>query len=171
MSNPTLENFLSSHPIAPDVQKLVQCISQTSEQVAEIFRSVPVDHAGSSNVYGDKQLTVDILADEAIFASLEESNLVSFAASEEEPEGKQFHDWTKKPFCVYFDPLDGSSIADCNWSVGSIFSVFPSSSTLAGRKGSDQILAAVVVYGPRTTITFGLKDSKLVFETTLLKNE
>ena len=171
MSSRTLEKFLHSHILGSDIEKLVLCIGQISQRVADLLRSVPVDHAGSSNVYGDKQLSVDILADDAIFTGLEESDLVSFAASEEEPDGKRFHDSSTRPFDVYFDPLDGSSIADCNWSVGSIFSVFPSSPTLTGHKGSEQVLAAVVVYGPRTTITFGLKHAKLVFETTLLKNE
>jgi len=167
----TLDAFLASQSISSDLVRLVQCITKTSERVCEILRSTPVHQAGSSNVYGDQQLSVDILSDAAIFTGLEESGVVAFAASEEEPEGKEFVAPSDESFSVYFDPLDGSSIADCNWSVGSIYSVFPWSQSLQGRKGSDQVLAAVVVYGPRTTITFGIRDTSLVFETMLLKNE
>ena len=52
---------------------------------------------------------------------------------------------------VAFDPLDGSSIFDANFAVGSIFGVWPGSELL-GRTGGDQAAAAYAVYGPRTTL-------------------
>lgn len=41
-------------------------------------------------------------------------------------------------FSVAFDPLDGSSIVDTNFTVGTIFGAWPGSA-LKGIKGSDQV--------------------------------
>jgi len=52
---------------------------------------------------------------------------------------------------VAFDPLDGSSIIDANFAVGSIFGVWPGSTPL-GSTGAQQAAAAYSVYGPRTLL-------------------
>jgi len=69
------------------------------------------------------------------------------------------------PFCVAFDPLDGSSNIDCNVSVGSIFSVYRRKSPgdqkaeLSDilRPGSEVIAAGYSMYGAATelVITYG----------------
>ena len=41
-------------------------------------------------------------------------------------------------FCVAFDPLDGSSIVDTNFTVGTIFGVWPGDK-LVGVTGRDQV--------------------------------
>lgn len=48
-----------------------------------------------------------------------------------------------------FDSLDGSSIVETNFTVGTVFGVWPGD-TLLGRTGYEQAAAAVGVYGPRT---------------------
>jgi fructose-1,6-bisphosphatase len=60
-------------------------------------------------------------------------------------------------FSVAFDPLDGSSIVDTNFTVGTIFGVWPGDK-LTGVKGRDQVAAAMGIYGPRTTYVLALKD-------------
>lgn len=42
-------------------------------------------------------------------------------------------------FCVAFDPLDGSSIVDTNFTVGTIFGVWPGDK-LVGVTGRDQVI-------------------------------
>lgn len=49
-----------------------------------------------------------------------------------------------------FDPLDGSSIVDTNFTVGTIFGVWPGAE-LTNVTGRQQVAAAMGVYGPRTT--------------------
>lgn len=51
-----------------------------------------------------------------------------------------------------FDPLDGSSIIDTNFAVGTIFGVWPGS-RLVGISGRELAGAGMAVYGPRTTMT------------------
>ena len=55
-------------------------------------------------------------------------------------------------YSVAFDPLDGSSIIDTNFAVGTIFGVWPGS-RLVGVSGRDLSAAGMAVYGPRTTMT------------------
>jgi fructose-1,6-bisphosphatase len=58
-------------------------------------------------------------------------------------------------FSVAFDPLDGSSIVDTNFTVGTIFGVFLGEK-LIGVTGRDQVAAAMGVLGPRTTYVLAL---------------
>jgi len=59
-------------------------------------------------------------------------------------------------FSVAFDPLDGSSIVDTNFTVGTIFGVWPGDK-LTGVTGRDQVAAAMGIYGPRTTYVIAIK--------------
>lgn len=59
-------------------------------------------------------------------------------------------------FCVAFDPLDGSSIVDTNFAVGTIFGVWPGDK-LKDITGSQQVAAGMGVFGPRTVFCFALK--------------
>jgi fructose-1,6-bisphosphatase len=70
-------------------------------------------------------------------------------------------------FSVAFDPLDGSSIVDTNFTVGTIFGVWPGDK-LTGVTGGDQVAAAMGIYGPRTTFVVALKDSPGTHEFLLL---
>lgn len=66
-----------------------------------------------------------------------------------------------------FDPLDGSSIVDTNFTVGTIFGVWPGDK-LTGVTGRDQVAAAMGIYGPRTTYIIALKDCPGTHEFLLL---
>jgi len=70
-------------------------------------------------------------------------------------------------FSVAFDPLDGSSIVDTNFTVGTIFGVWPGDK-LTGVTGRDQVAAAMGIYGPRTTYVIALKDCPGTHEFLLL---
>jgi sedoheptulose-bisphosphatase len=114
------------------------------------FSSVPV---GSRNVFGDDQLDVDVKSDETIFAALHAAGSVHLAASEERP--LEAHCGCTLPkgcgFSVVFDPLDGSSIIDANFSVGTIVGIFPGKG-IVGRKGDEQCCSLMALFGPRVTI-------------------
>jgi len=76
------------------------------------------------NKFGDQQLHLDVHCDELVEKHLRENPMIRGLASEERPEyitcttGEGGYD-------VTYDPLDGSSIVDTNFSVGSIFSIWP----------------------------------------------
>ncbi len=62
--------------------------------------------------------------------------VVKYACSEEVPEPV---DMQGEGFSVAFDPLDGSSIVDTNFTVGTIFGIWPGNK-LTGITGRDQVL-------------------------------
>ncbi|CAN0909639.1 Sedoheptulose-1,7-bisphosphatase, chloroplastic [Linum grandiflorum] len=119
------------------------------------------------NSFGDEQLAVDMLADKLLFEALEHSHFCKYACSEEVPELQDMGGPIEGGFSVAFDPLDGSSIVDTNFSVGTIFGVWPGDK-LTGVTGRDQVAAAMGVYGPRTTYVLALKDYPGTYEFLLL---
>jgi sedoheptulose-bisphosphatase len=66
-------------------------------------------------------------------------------------------------FTVCWDPLDGSSIVDNNWAVGTMVGVWPKSTGLIGATGRDQVTSLVALYGPRTTVLVALDDGVYEF--------
>eukprot|EP00173_Palmaria_palmata_P000963 Plantae.Rhodophyta-Palmaria_palmata.ctg1496.p1 GENE.Plantae.Rhodophyta-Palmaria_palmata.ctg1496~~Plantae.Rhodophyta-Palmaria_palmata.ctg1496.p1 ORF type:complete len:301 (-),score=55.78 Plantae.Rhodophyta-Palmaria_palmata.ctg1496:121-891(-) len=94
-----------------------------------------------------------MLADKVIFDNLEASGVCATASSEEVPVEKPITSGGK--FSVAFDPLDGSSIIDTNFSVGTIFGVWPGDK-FVGQTGNEIVCAGLAVYGPRTTMTLAI---------------
>ncbi|KAF6168896.1 hypothetical protein GIB67_038393 [Kingdonia uniflora] len=70
-------------------------------------------------------------------------------------------------FSMAFYPLDGSSIVDTNFIVGTIFGVWPGDE-LIGVTETNQVTAAMVIYGSRTTYVITLKDMPGTYEFLLL---
>lgn len=85
-------------------------------------RTASCQAQGCINSFGDEQLAVDLVADKLLFEALRYSHVCKYACSEEVPEPV---DVEGSGFCVAFDPLDGSSIVDTNFAVGTIFGVWP----------------------------------------------
>merc|ERR1711924_325525 len=114
-----------------------------------------------ASVFGDVQLGVDVLADDLMWDICKTDPLIQNGASEEEPEVRTMHADGK--FCICWDPLDGSSIVDNNWAVGTILGIWPSSTGILGATGRDQVASMVALYGPRTTVFVTLDDGVYEF--------
>lgn len=143
-----------------NVHKVLHAIFDACEEVATAIRDVDCAvGVEQNNVFGDNQLHIDVLADKHIFDHLKKTGLVNFACSEETPEP---HYCGGKEFIVTFDPLDGSSIIDVNWTVGTIFAIWPNKNDLQGLTGHDIITSGIVIYGPRTSVVYyDLEDGKV----------
>lgn len=142
-------------------------VSATANIALLLSNYVEHTYAGSQNASGDDQLHLDISCDEAVFAAIREAGVYTLAASEETPVETKLND--DGIYALGFDPLDGSSIIDANFSVGSIFGIWPGQ-TLVGRTGREQVAAAVSLYGPRTLLCIALPEQKRVLEVTLISN-
>jgi len=126
---------------------------------------------GTNNVFGDKQLDVDVQADKVLFDCLTRSGLVHVAASEENPIEIDCHyqhstevsssssssSHLGNGFSVAFDPLDGSSIVDANFAVGTIAGIWPGKGLL-GRYGYEQSASLMCIYGPKVTMALALSS-------------
>eukprot|EP00574_Skeletonema_japonicum_P011349 CAMPEP_0201736570 /NCGR_PEP_ID=MMETSP0593-20130828/40160_1 /ASSEMBLY_ACC=CAM_ASM_000672 /TAXON_ID=267983 /ORGANISM="Skeletonema japonicum, Strain CCMP2506" /LENGTH=361 /DNA_ID=CAMNT_0048230365 /DNA_START=51 /DNA_END=1136 /DNA_ORIENTATION=- len=157
-------------------------LGEATAHIAVILQNY-VDHsyAGTQNSSGDDQLHLDIDCDNAVFRAIREAGVFAIAASEETPEEVDVSPKTAKVdgplYSLGFDPLDGSSIIDANFSVGSIFGIWPGQG-LMGRTGREQVASVVSLYGPRTTLIIALPSksrdgdgqSDITFEVTLVKD-
>ena len=112
---------------------------------------------GTTNVQGETQQKLDVLADDVLIKSCEWGGLVAGMASEELEEPYAIPaEFPRGRYLLVFDPLDGSSNTDVNVSVGTIFSVLRHEKREAPatadylQPGRLQVAAGYAVYGPST---------------------
>lgn len=113
--------------------------------------------AGSENVQGEVQKKLDIITNDIMVDSLIWTGHLSGMASEEVDDIIPIPDhYPRGKYLALFDPLDGSSNIDVNLTVGTIFSILRYNGTGQPRledflqKGSEQVCAGFVLYGPST---------------------
>lgn len=155
------------------LQSIIRCLSTSISDISSLCRTGDTSltkEICTSNAFGDKQLKVDVTADKIIFEALSSTGHVHIASSEEKPTENILSN--DGEYCVAFDPLDGSSIIGCNWSVGTIIGIWKGSHLL-GSNGENMVASITSVYGPRTTmyIACGKDWGKIVYEFTLIEND
>jgi sedoheptulose-bisphosphatase len=155
LTNTNFVEYFSNEIISLGLPRLLSFILTACDIIGFNLRNSEYSSVeiGSVNSFGDSQLDVDVKCDDLIFRTLKLSKLVAFASSEENPveivcDGDGF--------CVSFDPLDGSSIIDANFAVGSIFGIWKGNESVLGRTGRSLIASIIVQYGPRLTAMVGL---------------
>jgi len=123
--------------------------------------------AGQENATGDDVKKLDLIADDIWIECLKRSGVCGLLVSEEQEQAIVIEDeGLRGPFCVAFDPLDGSSNIDCNVSVGSIFGVYRRKTAAAEkaeeadilRPGTDIIVAGYCMYGAATELVVSFGD-------------
>ena len=116
--------------------------------------------AGSENSQGEKQMRLDVMANEVFLRTTEWGGQLAGMVSEEMDAPYLIPAiYPRGQYLLLFDPLDGSSNIDVNVAVGSIFSVLrcpegvsePSESDFL-QPGSAQLCAGYAIYGPSTMI-------------------
>ena len=115
--------------------------------------------AGTENVQGEQQVKLDVASNEVILKSCDWGGLVAGMASEELDDPYPIPaEYPRGRFLLIFDPLDGSSNADVNVSVGTIFSILRHDKKEAPKaedflqKGIEQVAAGYAIYGPSTML-------------------
>ena len=119
---------------------------------------------GETNVQGEEQQKLDVIADEAFIRAFRTGGEVCGIASEENDDFVAFEDETSKngKYVVLFDPLDGSSNIDVNVSIGTIFSIYrrvsePGTPAVLEdflQKWADQVAAGYVLVGSSTMLVY-----------------
>jgi fructose-1,6-bisphosphatase I/sedoheptulose-1,7-bisphosphatase len=169
----TLTQFLIEerrrHPGATgDLNALVTDVSLACKAIARkvAFGELAgvLGNAGSDNVQGEQQKTLDVLSNQLFIRATEWGGHLAGMASEEmeqpytlppqHPRGK---------YLLLFDPLDGSSNIDVNVAVGSIFSILRAAAPGQDpqpddflQPGSAQVCAGYAIYGPSTMLVLTL---------------
>ena len=116
--------------------------------------------AHSSNVQGEEQKQLDVIADNVMRRNNEWAGHLAGMASEERDEFIPIPDGLPRGrYLLLFDPLDGSSNIDVNISVGTIFSVLKSPRPGEAARpedflqpGTEQVCAGFALYGPSTML-------------------
>ncbi|KAF8939026.1 Fructose-1,6-bisphosphatase [Dissophora ornata] len=114
--------------------------------------------ANTSNIQGEDQKKLDVIANEIFINALRSSSKVSVMVSEEDEEAIFVEDQYRGKYCVVFDPLDGSSNIDCGVSIGTIFGIYKVREGSTGhisdvlRPGSEMVAAGYCTYGSCSTL-------------------
>jgi fructose-1,6-bisphosphatase I / sedoheptulose-1,7-bisphosphatase len=116
--------------------------------------------AGTTNVQGEAQMKLDVLANDIFVRTNEWGGQLMGMLSEEMDDPYPIPaEYPRGKYLLLFDPLDGSSNIDVNVSVGSIFSVLrcPEGVSEPTEKdflqpGTRQVCAGYAIYGPSTML-------------------
>src|SRR3569833_2190944 len=116
--------------------------------------------AGTTNVQGETQMKLDVLANDIFVRTYEWGGQLRGMLSEEMDDPYPIPaEYPRGKYLLLFDPLDGSSNIDVNVSVGSIFSVLrcPEGVCEPAEKdflqpGATQVCAGYAIYGPATML-------------------
>ncbi|MFZ9754453.1 MAG: class 1 fructose-bisphosphatase, partial [Bacteroidia bacterium] len=116
---------------------------------------------GSTNVQGEEQKKLDVIANDIFIQALSRSGEVSVVLSEENDDAYFVPGAENEKYVVAIDPLDGSSNIDVNASIGTIFSIYrrpnpqrDASTEDCLQKGKHQVAAGYFIYGSSTMLVY-----------------
>ncbi|ESL09369.1 sedoheptulose-1,7-bisphosphatase [Trypanosoma rangeli SC58] len=146
---------LAHEGVPSSVVDVVVAIAEACREIAINLRTDTVKTAQTNNSFGDEVLSVDVMAEKHILSCLCSCRQVVAFVSEEQPTLTSTPHAGRGLYTVSYDPLDGSSIIATNFSVGSIFAVWPGATPI-GLHVRDMVASVVTVYGPRTVMFVSL---------------
>ncbi len=157
--------YLQRQGIENNLQDVLKTVTDIFPKIAEAMRGgLEGSAGGAQNVFGEKQLKLDVYSNDLFTGALTKHPYVAMVASEE------LDDSMNGPagdegYSVAYDPLDGSSLVDVNLAVGTIVGVYNGKGFI-GRKGTDQVAAIIAVYGPRLTfmVTVGHGVTEFIYD-------
>jgi len=136
---------------------IVTACKQISHRVNRGALIGVLGNAESENIQGEVQKKLDIITNDIMVDALSWNGLLAGMASEEVDDLISIPEqYPKGKYLALFDPLDGSSNIDVNLTVGTIFSILRCREGVDPeiedflRKGSEQVCAGFVLYGPST---------------------
>ncbi|PYM05808.1 MAG: fructose-bisphosphatase class I [Candidatus Rokuibacteriota bacterium] len=162
-----LSRFMRDERVEPRLVELIAAVATATERIEALVRRSGLTHliglTGATNVQDEAVHKLDDAANRIFVDVLRASGRASLLVSEELAEPLALGGG---PFALYVDPIDGSSNADVNGSIGSIFSVHASAHAGLPGPGHAQRAAGYVMYGPGTSmmITWGRELHEFVLD-------
>ena len=135
------------------MQTIFDTIKKVAIKIDHAIKTEDLGYSDSENSSGEDQLKLDVKSDYIVEEAFKEVSIVKALVSEEKEGVLELHDNGKYTVC--YDPLDGSSLADVNLSVGSIFGIYEGE-----LKAQNLVASAYVVYGPRIELVLASKGEK-----------
>jgi len=164
-----IENQTEFKYSSGELSKLINAIRLAAKVVNhEVNKAGLVDiigAAGDTNVQGEDQQKLDVMANEKFIQTLTKREIVCGIASEEEDDFisiNSIDENHQNKYVVLIDPLDGSSNIDVNVSVGTIFSIYRRVTPVGTpvtiedflQPGRNQVAAGYVIYGTSTMLVY-----------------
>lgn len=147
-----LRRYLRETEEDRNLTRVICEIADASKYIINSIRTGDLGVAGTSNLYGEAQLALDVLSDRILRKRLFNSGVVANIVSEETNEIIPVSPDCAGRFSVAYDPLDGSSLVDVNLAVGTIVSIYDGCDLM--QPGRNQAAALYILYGPRTTLVY-----------------
>jgi len=122
--------------------EIIEAVEKIAIRIKDAFVNEDVLYNDTINATGDVQLKLDIKSDMIVEEELSKVFTLKEIISEEKEKILEINPNGK--YTIAYDPLDGSSLADVNLSVGSIFGIYE-----GGLSGKNLKAAIYVIYGPR----------------------
>lgn len=148
-----LLEFLNSKNIQTSLTELLVELSEAAAEISSTIIQASTKKAGSTNASGEEQIAMDILANDILVRTVKTNPYVVAYGSEEVDELGKASDTGL--YSVFFDPLDGSSLFDVNFAVGTIIGIYEGADVI-GRTPRGQVAALYTMYGPRTTMVLSV---------------
>ncbi|WP_420321252.1 class 1 fructose-bisphosphatase [Flagellimonas sp.] len=164
-----IENQTEFQYSTGELSKLINAIRLAAKVVNhEVNKAGLVDilgTAGDTNIQGENQQKLDVLANEKFIQTLKNREIVCGIASEEEDDYISINSLDENhqnKYVVLIDPLDGSSNIDVNVSVGTIFSIYRRITPVGTpvtlqdflQPGKNQVAAGYIIYGTSTMLVY-----------------
>lgn len=116
---------------------------------------------GTSNIQGEEQKKLDVIANEVFINALARCGEVCAVVSEEDDDVTWIPECADQKYIVAIDPLDGSSNIDVNASIGTIFSVYRRADSSKApvledclQQGKHQVASGYFIYGSSTMLVY-----------------
>lgn len=152
-----------------DLSQLLNSIQSAVKSISTAVRKAGIMNlfgvAGATNIQGEDQKKLDVIANDLMINLLKSSYTCSLLVSEENDNSIEIETQYQGKYVVCFDPLDGSSNIDCLVSIGTIFCVYrktsdgPASVKDAYQSGRNVVCAGYALYGSATMIVLSIGGS------------
>lgn len=114
-----------------DFTNLINALQTAAKAVSSAVRKAGIHKlygiSGGTNITGDEQKKLDVLANDLFINMFKSSYLACVMVSEENENVIVVENEKRGKYIVVFDPLDGSSNIDCLVSIGTIFGIYKQS--------------------------------------------
>ena len=171
----TLDRYLrTGQRINPELivtlEQVAGAVKRISDELARAALNGELGYSGSINVHGEKVEKLDTRTNNVFVDTFSSGGPVCTLISEEMDEPQHLAvQCARDSYAMLYDPLDGSSNADVNGSLGTIFAVRRRKpghgdgieDVLAA--GTEQIAAGYALYGPATMLVWTAGDGVNAF--------
>ena len=134
------------------MDEIYEAIKRSALRIKDEIEYADTGYSDNQNQTGDTQLKLDIRSDEIIEEEFKDIKSIKELASEEKDSALTLHEDGR--YLIGYDPLDGSSLADVDLSVGSIFGIYE-----GDYSGKNLKASIYVVYGPRVEMVIADEKS------------